>query len=284
MALQHIDPTLTDADFERVRGLVYEQCRIKLGDNKRGLVVARLGRRLRATGHGTFTSYIDYVLSRAGETEELVNLLNAISTNKTSFFREGDHFTFLQKTVLPGLESAKRGQAPPRLRLWSSACSTGEEPYTIAITVWETLRSLQGWDAKLLATDISTRVLAVGRTGIYDAETLADVPAVLRQRYFTTVSDSNRRRYQVNQELRDFVTFRRLNLCQPKFPFHGTFDVIFCRNVMIYFDKPTQCELVGKFVAALGVGGYLFIGHSESLLGMNTGLRRVCPTVYQRVR
>ena len=276
--------TLTDTEFSRIQTLVYDQCRINLGENKRNLVKARLAKRLRATGYTTYGTYVDYVTSGSQGARELVLMLDAISTNKTSFFRENDHFDYLAKEVLPELYERKRKGTRPRLRIWSSACSSGEEPYTLGMTVLETLGSLATWDAKILGTDISTQVLARAIEGVYHAEAVEPVPALFRQKYLARTGRNGQTRYSVTQALRQLVAFRRLNLSASSWPFRGKFDVIFCRNVMIYFDKPTQGELVRKFYNVLEPSGYLFIGHSESLVGVESEFRRLRPTVYQRAQ
>lgn len=276
--------TLTDPEFQRIRDLVYQQCRIRLGDNKRNLVKSRLAKRLRITGFATYTAYVDFVMSEQAGGAELVSMLDAISTNKTSFFRENDHFEYLGQEVLPVLAAQKRPGPRPRLRIWSSACSSGEEPYTLGMTMFEALGSLANWDAKILATDISTQVLARAREGVYTAEVAAEIPAVLRQKHLAAVGVNGQTAYRVSQALRDLVVFRRLNLSMPRFPFRRKFDVIFCRNVMIYFDKPTQAELIHKFYEVLEPSGYLFIGHSESLVGVRDEFERMRPTVYRRAQ
>lgn len=274
---------LDDAAFDRIRAFVYEHSRIRLGENKRDLVRARLGKRLRATGLPSYASYMDHVVSGPQGEAEAVQLLDAISTNKTSFFRENEHFTYLAREVLPAIARTKGRSSRPRLRIWSAACSSGEEPYTLAMVVREHLPDVDRWDAKILATDLNTQMLAVARAGQYSAEVVASVPPLLRQKYCRPVrTATGERAFVVHEALRKLVVIRRLNLMESRFPFQRTFDVIFCRNVMIYFDKPTQADLVRRFGEVLDPRGYLFIGHSESLVGTTANYRYVRPTVYQR--
>ncbi len=275
---------LDDVAFERIRAFVYHRSRIRLGDNKRNLVQARLSKRLRVTGHPTYGSYIQFVTGSEAGQDEVTHLLDAISTNKTSFFREPAHFTYLAQAVLPALQQHKGYRARPRLRVWSAACSTGEEPYSIAITLCEAVPDLVRWDAKILATDINSRVLAAARAARYSQDAVAAVPPRARQAHLERIpGGTGNGAYRVSAAVRKLVAVRRLNLMAPQFPFRGPFDVIFCRNVMIYFDKETQADLVQRLAHVLEPDGYLFVGHSESLLGANPAFRYVQPTIYQRI-
>lgn len=268
---------LTDAEFQAISNLVKDFAGINLHEGKRELVKARLNKRLRALGMTNFQQYLDYVQKDPGG-EEFVVMLDALSTNLTFFFREPEHFKYLSGEVLPGL--LKRNAASKRIRVWSAGCSSGEEPYSIALLLSEFLADKKGWDARVLATDLSTRVLGVAKRGIYEFRRLKDVPSQCIGRYFECV-DSRERLYQVKPALRSMVTFGRLNL-MGDWPMKGPFDVIFCRNVMIYFDKPTQGALVNRYGNLLAPGGTLFLGHSESLTGIRHGFKYVKPTVYQK--
>jgi len=275
-----LDPaTLTETQFNEISEFVKGQCGINLHDGKKELVKARLGKRLRALGLPDFEAYMEHVRQDAAG-DELVTMLDALSTNLTSFFRESDHFEYLARHVLPRA-ATKAGGAAPRLRLWSAGCSTGEEPYSLAITLAEHVANLGRWDARILATDLSTRVLARAREGVYDADRVAGLPSALVAKHFTALRDDGGRRYRVREGLRRLVTFARLNLVE-EWPMRGPFDAIFCRNVMIYFDKPTQGRLVERFGNLLAPGGTLCIGHSESLAGVCHSLRYVQPTVYEK--
>lgn len=265
---------LTEEDFSQIKRLLYEVCGIDLREGKEGLVKARLGKRLRALGMDTFDAYLDYV--QKDETQEELSLLvDFMTTNKTSFFREAQHFEYLRQHLLPQWQERRR------LRFWSAACSSGEEPFTLAMVLREGMPDFEQRDVRILATDISTRVLAIGRAGVYDQEQLEAVPAPLRQKYFTCVEIGPPRRYQIADSLKQRVHFARLNLMDP-WPMQGPFDAIFCRNAMIYFDKQTKAELIERFYQLLTPGGYLFIGHSESLTGFAHSFHYVQPALYRR--
>jgi chemotaxis protein methyltransferase CheR len=269
---------LTDETFVEISSLVQELCGIRLHDGKKELVRARLGKRLRELGLGDYRDYLEYLRRDAGG-PEITALLDAISTNQTSFFRECEHFEHLAAVVLPGV--VQRNGGARRLRIWSAGCSSGEEPYSIAITVWETLPDAGFWDVRILATDLSTRALRRAAEGVYEADRIEPVSPMVRNRSFTCVQSRPERRYQVRRHLREMVRLARLNLMEA-WPMKGPFDVIFCRNVMIYFDRPTRERLIGRFWELLTPGGTLFVGHSESLTGINHRFRYVQPTVYAK--
>lgn len=268
---------LGDRDFEKIRTLVYDLCGINLHDGKRELVKARLGKRLREGNFKSFGDYYRYVTTPEGK-EELLSMIDAISTNLTYFFREEKHFHRL-RSIIPQLLQ-RGGERRNRLRFWSAGCSTGEEPYSLAITIAECLGD-RGCDVKILATDISTRVLSKAVSGIYPQEKIERVPRELLRRYFQYGTGKMEGLYRVKEGIRNFVDFRRFNLMDTP-PSDFRFDVIFCRNVMIYFDKPTQNELANRFYRCLSEGGYLFIGHSESLTGMKHPFQYVEPSVYRK--
>jgi chemotaxis protein methyltransferase CheR len=269
---------ITDAQYQKLAKLVYRLCGINLGDSKKELLKARLAKRLRATGCRDVRAYISQLEEDATGTE-LVSFLDVITTNKTDFFREPQHFDFLAKDILPKLDKLCGANEP--LRVWSAASSTGEEPYTIAIVLRENQQYWSRRGAKLLATDLSTQVLEHGRRGVYTNERVAIIPRAALTRYFQRGQNRWKGHVRVRPELRDMVEFRRVNLMDP-FKFSKRFHVIFCRNVMIYFDKPTQERLVQKFHDCLVPGGYLFVGHSESLTGIQHRLGFVRPAVYRR--
>ncbi len=270
---------LTDAQFDWIRCLAKSACGIDLGDGKKELVRARLTKRLRKLSLRDFGKYIEYVRNDTTGME-LTALLDALATNQTSFFREVEHFDHLREKVIPYIV-AGAGSDKRRLRIWSAGCSSGEEPYSIAITVREGVPNVDSWDVRILATDISTRVLAQAEKAIYDRERVKVVPPRLQSKYFRVAEARPERLYRVDDRMKRMVHFARLNLMDP-WPMKGPFDVIFCRNVMIYFDKPTQGRLVQRFSELLVSGGTLFIGHSESLTGIRHGFRYVQPTVYQK--
>lgn len=265
---------LRQRDFTGIRDLLYRVCGIDLGEGKRGLVQTRLFARLRELQLQDYGEYLDYVLSDPSG-HELSVMVDRLSTNKTDFFRESQHFDFLCSQVLPAV--LDRG-AP--LRIWSAACSSGEEPYTIAMALHEAVPDLERRDTRILATDVSSRVLQHARRGVYSAGAVERVPPQLRQRYFRRLEDPTDS-YQVHPSIRRYITFARLNLIEP-WPMHGPFEVVFCRNVMIYFDLPTQEKLVNRLWELLEDGGYLFIGHSESLNRLTHRFRYIGPSIYRK--
>jgi len=268
---------LTDSEFKRLRDLVHARTGIALSDAKRELVYGRLARRLRKLKLASFAQYCELVES--GETAELQELTNAITTNLTSFFRENYHFEQLATEALPQVESKRA--AARRIRLWSAGCSTGEEPYSLAVVMREALAHLPSWDIKLLATDIDSKVVATAAEGEYAQERFKDVPAERVRNWFRNVP--GRPGFcAASAELKALITFRQLNLLDP-WPMKGPFDIIFCRNVVIYFDKATQRGLFDRMADLQEPGGWLFIGHSENLLNVTRRYKLVGRTVYRRV-
>lgn len=267
--------SITKDEFCRFQKLIYDKSGIVLTDQKESLLVARLMRRLREIDVQTFSQYYELVV-RDQTGEEFTRMLDLISTNKTDFFREPKHFEFLREQVLPQLEREKY------IRVWSSACSTGEEPYTIAMTLYEGVRDPRQWEFKILASDLSTRVLEQAKAGVYEADRLKDVPADLLRRHFLKGRGPNEGLFKVKPHLASIVEFRRINLMDEQFPIKTPLDMIFCRNVMIYFDRPTQEKLVNKFHRYLKPGGYLCIGHSESLQWVRHPFKLVVPTIYRK--
>jgi chemotaxis protein methyltransferase CheR len=271
---------LTRRDYELFRKLVYAQSGIDLGDQKMQLVRARLGKRLRARGFKSYRDYYEFV--KADRTRrELAELIDAISTNTTHLFRENQHFEFLAG-IVKRWASASGPRRRIFLRIWSAGCSSGEEPYSVAMTMDDAARHHPALRYKILATDISTRVLARARTGIFPADRLARVPPEFRRRYFRRVKRGGETVVQIRPELGRQIKFARFNLMDERFPFRNGFDVIFCRNVMIYFDRPTQEALVAKFCHVMNRGGYLLIGHSESLNNITHPFIYVMPTIYKK--
>ena len=266
---------LGDSDYEFLRRLVYERSRINLGADKRALVTGRLAKRLRALKIGTYREYCRWLRTPAGE-DELGNLVDVISTNHTRFFREERHFDWLRSVLLPQWQAGGRSGVP--FRAWSAAASSGEEPFTLAIVLSE-LFGIDG-DWAIEATDISTRVLARAESAIYDEEKVAPVPRELLRRYFQRGFGQWEGSFRVRDALRSHVRFQQLNLLQPQYPFVQRFHLILCRNVMIYFDRPTQETLIGKLTEQLEPGGHLLVGHSESLGGIRHSLRQLQPAIY----
>jgi chemotaxis protein methyltransferase CheR len=269
---------LTDHEFQRLRDLIHQQTGIALSDAKRELLYGRLARRLRKLGLASFAEYCK-VLEEQSAPGEMQELTNAITTNLTSFFREEYHFRQLAEEALAQIIETR--SAVRRLRLWSAGCSTGEEPYTLAMVLREALAELHNWDVKLLATDIDSKVVATASGGIYAAERLKGVSAERRARWFQP-APGDPGCYTASEELKSLITFKQLNLLDA-WPMKGIFDVIFCRNVVIYFDKPTQRELFERMAEHQEPGGWLFIGHSENLLNVTRRYKLVGRTVYRRV-
>lgn len=268
---------ISDTEFNLIRALVYERFGINLTEAKKSLVVSRLQKTIRLLGMNSFKQYYDYLMAdRTGKALE--TLINRISTNHTFFYRESSHFDFFRQHVLPEITTRIRQSNARDLRIWCAGCSSGEEAYTLMIEMKEFFGSEYAlWDAGLLATDISTSALQKALLGEYSQENVSHLPAYAR-RYFCRVGED---RYRVSDELRREITFRRFNLMTP-FPFRKKFHVIFCRNVMIYFDQKTRVELLRKFYDFLVPGGYLFIGHSESLGREQQLFQYVVPAVYRK--
>ncbi|HON91111.1 MAG TPA: protein-glutamate O-methyltransferase CheR [Sedimentisphaerales bacterium] len=274
------DIALGEQEFRLISDLVYEHCGINLHDGKKELVRARLAKRLREGRFANFSDYIRHVMEDPTGREFSI-LVDSLSTNLTKFFREEQHFEYMRSQLLPRILAAKQSRRQLRIRGWSAGCSTGEEPYSIAITLLEALPGKGRWDVKLLATDVSTRVLEQAQRGLYDKDRIDPIPLPLRSKYLNHVRERGRDLYEVGDALRNVVIFRYLNLMQ-EWPIKGPLDFIFCRNVMIYFDKPTQGRLINRYYDLLGSGGVLFTGHSESLTGIDHKFRYVQPTIYTK--
>lgn len=268
---------VTLEEFHRFRTLIYDISGIALSEQKQTLLTSRLSKRVRDLGLATFSEYYDLIVGDPSR-EEFTRMLDLVSTNKTDFFREPKHFEFLREEILPQLAAQKR------IRIWSSACSSGEEPYTIAMTLCEGVRNPSEWDCKILASDLSTRVLAKAASGIYEEERLSGVPSDIIQRHFLRGRGASEGVLKVKPHLAEMIRFRRINLMDGRFPIKSPLDLIFCRNVMIYFDPPTQETLINKFYHYLKPGGYLFIGHSESLQRLTHPFTSVAATIYRRER
>lgn len=269
------DFDFTVRDFKFIRDLVFETTGIVLSEIKRDMVYGRLSRRIRALGLTKFSQYCDILKSE--DHLELKEFTNAITTNLTSFFRENHHFEGLKNIILPKLLAEK---ADRKIRIWSAGCSTGEEPYSIAMTVKETVPASQDWDIKILATDLDTNVLDKAASGVYDAERVAGIPKQRLKHWFHRGKGANDGVVKVVAELRDMITFRQLNLMH-EWPMSGTFDIIFCRNVVIYFDKATQKILFDRYSNILSGNGYLFLGHSESMFKVANSFNLIGKTIYQ---
>ena len=269
---------ISKKDYDFIRDLIYRETRINLGDHKRELVTARLGKRIRALDLDTIGDYCS-MLRKDTKNGELYHLIDAISTNHTFFFREINHFNFLNQVLLPQFAEGRLGNSRS-LKVWSSACSTGEEPYSVAITLAEFLKDRPDVHWDIQCSDISTRVLDFASKAIYDQSRLQHVQADWRRRHFQKGEKQMKGYFRIHPNLRKRLQFQRLNLFD-RFPWNEKFQVIFCRNVMIYFDRETQEDLVGRLANHLVPGGYLFIGHAESLAGVRHPYETVKPAIYR---
>lgn len=268
----------TEKDFHCIRDMVTEHAGISLSDAKKDLVYSRLSKRIRILGMSGFQEYCGYL--KQGHEEELVNFVNAITTNLTSFFREKHHFEYLKSTVMPRL--LQENAASKRIRIWSAGCSTGEEPYSLAITVKEALRGTYGWDVKILATDLDTNVVDKAKNGVYTQERVDGLDKNIVKKWFKKGSGNHAGFVRVHPELQELITFKQLNLMHS-WPMKGQFDVIFCRNVVIYFDKPTQKVLFDRYADIIQDNGMLFIGHSETLFKVSTRFKLIGNTIYRKL-
>ncbi|WP_428645129.1 CheR family methyltransferase [Roseibium sp.] len=269
---------LSLADFRYLSSVVYDQTGIVLKDHKINMVYSRLARRLRELGLTSFNDYCRLLESERG-TEETGFLINAITTNLTKFFRENHHFEHLADVALKEAAAAASRTGLRRLRIWSAGCSSGEEPYSIAMTLLSRFPRLREWNAKILATDLDTAMVARGRAGRYADRDLENVPASLRKRYFSGSTSAGET--AASDDLRALITFKQLNLLSS-WPMTGPFDAIFCRNVMIYFDEATKTGLIDRFATMLKPGGWLYIGHSETLLDTGGKFQLMGRTIYRR--
>lgn len=265
----------TQKDFKFIRDLVAEQTGISLSEAKSHMVYSRLSRRLRSLNIASFAQYCDYLNN--GASDELVHFVNALTTNLTAFFRENHHFEFLAQTLLPHIFARN---ANKRVRIWSAGCSTGEEPYSLAMVLRENMPNSGGWDVKILATDLDSNVVAKASSGIYEESRLNGVSPQRLKRFFIRNRNSNQ--VKVKPEVSELITFKQLNLMH-QWPMKGPFDFIFCRNVVIYFNKDTQKALFKRFADMTVDRGYLFIGHSESLFKVSTQYQLIGNTIYQKL-
>nr|WP_246781450.1 CheR family methyltransferase [Rhodoblastus sphagnicola] len=268
---------MSRGDFQRLAEFINAYSGIKMPDSKLSMLEGRLRRRLRATGYATFSDYCDHLFDPAGQESEAVFLINAVTTNKTDFYREPKHFDCLSGEVLPNL----RERGYNSIRVWSAACSIGAEPYSIAMACAEFAATNGPLAAFILATDLSTDVLRAARHGVYPAEMLAPVPDALRRR-FVRYSARNHSEVRIVPDLRAMVGFARLNLMDKSYPVGEPMQIIFCRNVLIYFDKATQFQVLERLCRRLEPGGFLFLGHSESVTGFDLPIRAIGNTVFQR--
>lgn len=271
---------LTTPEFTRIQRLIHHQAGIFLPDAKRALVVARLGRRVRDLGLGSFGAYFELV---EADPAEHTRMLDAICTNETRFFREPRQFDFLETDVLPSWKQrGEAGLAPKRIRVWSAACSTGEEPYSLAMLLRTHFPLEAGWTVEILASDLSTKVLAAAGEAVWPVERAEDIPPPYRRAYMFRGIRGEEGKMRAQPKIRSMVSFQRINLVDDRYPVDGPFDLIFCRNVLIYFDRETKAAVIDRLTRHLSPTGMLFLGHSETLHSGNHALRHVGPTAYAR--
>jgi chemotaxis protein methyltransferase CheR len=273
---------LNARDFRRLATFIHDYSGIKMPETKKTMVEGRLRKRVTATGCAHLTDYCRHLFDEGGLATESVHLIDVITTNKTEFFREPEHFRFLADVALPQIVLDRRAGPHTVIKVWSTASSIGAEPYTLAMVLAEAAERLCGFRAKIVATDISTRVLETATLAIYPEAMIAPVPPDLRKRYLLRSKQASRGLVRIVPELRKMVQFGRLNLMDSSFPIDRDFDIIFCRNMLIYFDKPTQQGVLTRLCNHLRPGGYLFLGHSETLAGFGLPLKPVGNTVFQR--
>ncbi len=278
--------TMDDRSFKRISAIIERNYGIKMPPEKKTLLEFRLNKRLNALNIKTFDEYFRYLFQNGGLKDEIVDLINVVSTNKTEFFREAVHFRCFTESALPEILSGYTPQYRKKIFIWSTACSSGEEPYSLAMAAEDfrekNRKAFPWFDYIILGTDISTSMLKIARHGVYNSQSIETIPFDLRCKYLLRSRESSKNLFRIIPELRSKVRFYRLNLMDENYSIDNMFDVIFCRNVMIYFRKETQEELIGKLAKLLNPYGYLFIGHSETIINMEAPFIMTAPTVYRR--
>jgi len=275
---------LSDRDFNRLSEFIQAECGIKMPPAKKVMLQARLQKRLRALGIPSMREYCNYLFSPTGLENELIHMIDVVTTNKTDFFREPRHFEYLVQAVLPELMKREGAGVSRRLMIWSAGCSTGEEPYTLSMILQDFADKHDElkFNFLILATDISTRVLDIAKRAVYDCEKIIPVPENMKRNYLLRGKNAKRGLVRIVPHLREMVKFRRLNFLEDNYGMRESMDIIFCRNVIIYFDRETQGKILNRFIRHLSPGGYIFVGHSETLHGLDVPLEAVAPTVYRK--
>lgn len=281
-SLRLMDAILNQEEFKFLKELIHSECGIKLVPGKKTMLEGRLRKRLRALGMDSFGAYCDYLSTPGGMQSERIHMIDVVTTNKTDFFREPDHFEYLLG-ALPQIAASGEAASRMKLRVWSAGCSTGEEPYTLAMVLSEFARTQPGFRFSILATDIATTVLEAARKGIYSHDRVEPVPIGLRKKYLLKSKDKSKGLVRIVPELRAQVTFQRLNFMDSDYGIRQPIDIVFCRNVLIYFDRKTQERVLRKFCNHLVPGGYLFTGHSETLQNMKLPVSQVSASIYRRL-
>ncbi len=271
---------MSDKDFKRLSQFITEHTGIKLPEAKKVMLQSRLQKRLRELNLDNYKDYVDFVFSEEGLQNEIIHMLDVVSTNKTDFFREPVHFEFLEKNVVP--EYVRQFPVSRQMKIWSAGCSSGEEVYTIAITLEESKEEYPGFDYRILGTDISTDILRNAINAVYKEEKVETVPDKLKKKYLLRSKDRKLKKVRVISDLRNKASFKRLNFMDTSYNIAEEFDVIFCRNVLIYFNRETQEKVINRLCTKLRTGGYFFIGHSESIMGMDVPLKQIKPTIFVR--
>ena len=272
---------MTTEDFNRLSTFIYNDLGIKMPDVKKVMLQSRLQKRLSELKMSSFKEYIDFVFSKEGQEQEIVRMIDVVTTNKTDFFREPTHFEFLVETALPQILANHPHNAP--VRIWSAGCSSGEEPYTLTIVLKEFALKNPGFDFEIMATDLSTKILDKAITAVYNEDRVIPIPLELKRKYFLKSKDPASKTVRVIPELRAKVSFRRLNFMDSQYHVDKEFDIVFCRNVLIYFDRETQQQVINKLSSKLKTNGYFFLGHSESITNMSVPLRQIKPTIFRKI-
>lgn len=270
---------ITDQEFDIFKRLIYQHTGIHLSQQKKSLLVARLSKRLKALNLKTFMAYYDYLLHHPDRVSEWVKMIDHITTSTTEFFRERQHFVFLQNEALPYFQKKKSNK---RLRIWSAGCSTGEEPYTIAIVLSEFFKDREGWDIKILATDVNSQALSSAKAGIYKATSVKPISSPFLKKYFEKESKGDSGLFRVKDTLKQMITFKRLNLIGDHFTLSSIWDIIFCRNVTIYFHPDIKVRVINRFYKLLQNDGFLFMGHAEPLFFVSREFHPVDQSIYQK--
>lgn len=271
---------MTDNEFDRLSSYIFDQSGIKLPPVKKIMLQSRLQKRLRELNITSFKEYVDYVFSNEGQKNEIIHMLDVVSTNKTDFFREPVHFDFLNSNVLPEFYLNSKTK---HFKVWSAGCSSGEEPYTIAITLNDFKLNNNQFNYSIIGTDISTQILQKASLAVYKDDRIVNIPLEMKRKYFLKSKDKEKKNVRVVKELRNKVSYSRLNFMDDVYNLSESFDVIFCRNVLIYFNRETQENVINKLCRNIKTGGYLFIGHSESIMGMDLPLEQIKPTIFKRI-
>jgi chemotaxis protein methyltransferase CheR len=272
---------MPDSVFEKLSNFIYSEYGIKMPPAKKVMLQSRLQKRLREMKMNSYEEYCDYVFSKDGEALELIHMIDVVTTNKTDFFREPTHFDFLQQTVLP--EFVAREKQKRTMKIWSAGCSSGEEVYTLAIVISDFMEKHKNIDYSILGTDISTRILQKAFDAVYAEERAINIPLETKRKYFLRSKDRSKPSVRLIPELRKKTHYQRLNFMDENYSIHDVFDIIFCRNVLIYFDRETQQKVINRLCRHLKTGGYFFLGHSESITGMKVPLVQLKPTIFMKV-